>query len=76
MSTWGLLRMLSLEGAGTLLYEYPRALLVRPPPPPGDPQGLPPTYVVIILYGLPCEVQHSPRDYPLTKEVSDFKVRG
>lgn len=34
------------------------------------------TYVVIILYGLPREVQHSPWDYPLTKEVSNLEVGG
>lgn len=34
------------------------------------------TYVVIILYRLPGEVEHSARDYPLAEEVADFKVRG
>lgn len=34
------------------------------------------TYVVIILYRLPGEVEHGARDYPLAEEVADFKVRG
>lgn len=45
-------------------------------PPEASPQGTLATYVVLILYGLPCEVQHGPRDYPLPKEVSNLEVGG
>lgn len=40
----------------------------------GSPRGAPATYVVLILYGLPCEVQHGPWDYPLPEEVSNLEV--
>lgn len=34
------------------------------------------TYVVVVLDGLPREVEHGARHNPLTEEVSDLKVRG
>lgn len=32
--------------------------------------------VVVVLYGLPCKVEHGPRYDALTDEVADFKVRS
>lgn len=46
-----------------------------PTPPEGAPEPAS-TYAVVVLYGLPREVEHGPRDYPLAEEVSDLKVRG
>lgn len=52
-------------------------LPLRPPPPArGSTRGSHGTYVVVVLYGLPREVQHSPWDYPLTEEVSNLEVGG
>lgn len=41
----------------------------------GSPRGAPATYVVLVLYGLPREVQHGSWDYPLPEKVSNLEVR-
>lgn len=53
-----------------------RAAAQAPPPARGSTRGSHGTYVVVVLYGLPREVQHSPWDYPLTEEVSNLEVGG